>query len=290
MNGDTTMVTREPIERAVASLEREGYRIGHAWVRNVSSGEDTGTVLHELAFYQQPDGGFSGLELDIKAPVSNPFATRLALKILTTLRLADRDLAALREQAVVQRLEGWLDEAQSEDGDWHFAPDVYQHELAPWYAGWTFPSLNPPASLAGLAHRLGLGSQRLHERVRRLFDEKATLAEAETGEFYTVLPYFEYVGAVPHPARDAYLDALARNVERTLAGGGYADAEHFFVHVDAGGPDLARRLPAGTIEGQLDRLVSEQQDDGGWATPYDPAWRPWSTAANAVTLLRHGRA
>jgi hypothetical protein len=43
------------------------------------------------------------------------------------------------------------------------------------------------------------------------------------------------------------------------------------------------------IEAQLDRMLTEQQDDGGWSTPYDQGWRPWFTATNAITLQAHGR-
>jgi hypothetical protein len=284
MGSDQKITTTPP--RALAFLEAAGYPLGAALIRHVTGHATADEVLRELIPYQEPDGGFRGLEVDIKAPVSNPFATRMAMSVLTSLRVEPQEL---KSQALMESMERWLEAAQHEDGDWHFSPEVRQHELAPWFAAWTFPSLNPSAGLSGVARQLGIGSDRLHARVRALFDERATLDEAEHGEFYDVMPYFEYLHSTPHPQRERYLDALATNVVRMTASGGYEDAGHFFAHVEGGGPDLAGRLPDGLIDEQLVRLASEQQEDGGWLTPYDPAWRSWSTTGNVLTLASHGR-
>lgn len=284
MNTDKQMTAPPP--RAIAFLDTAEYPVGVAWIRHVTGNAAADDALRELAAYQNADGGFHGLEVDIKAPVSNPFAAGLAMAILTSLRV---EPGTLRAHPLVSSLERWLEDAQDEDGDWHFSSAVREHELAPWYSAWTFPSLNPSAGLSGSARQIGIGSDLLHQRVRALWDRLATLEEAEHGEFYNVMPYFQYLHSTPHPERDRYLDALAANVTRTASSGGYEDAEHFFVHVEGGGPDLARRLPDGLIDEQLDRLASAQQEDGGWPTPYDPAWRAWTTASSVITLGRHGR-
>lgn len=268
-------------ERGLAFLENHDYALGVAWVRHLWHNAPTDAVVDALATYQNNDGGFSkGLEVDIKAPVSNPFAARLAMHVLLSLRQPAEPASG----PVIEGLDRWLTTAQHEDGDWHFAPEVYQHDLAPWFAGWTFPSLNPACCLAGLAARLNLGTDELQARVRRLFDEKASLEEARTGEFYNLLPYVEYLASVDHPERDAYLDTLAANITATAERGAYADAGHFFEHAHGGGPDLLRRIPAPVIKSQAERLLAEPEDDGGWPSPYDPAWRPWATAANLALL------
>jgi hypothetical protein len=272
-----------PIDRALAFLERQDDPLGVAWVRHIAHDDPAEAVIQALATHQAEDGGFRDIEVDIGAPVSNPFATRMAMNVLASLDpLPDPALP------LMQRMATWLESEQGEDGAWRFRPEVYEHRLAPWFAGWTFPSPNPAGSLAGYARRLGIGSERLYARVRKIFDDQATLEEAATGEFYDVQSHFEYFGPVEHPERDAYLDALAANVVATAAKNGYPDAEHFFVQVNGGGADLERRLPAELVGSQLDRVVSEQDPDGGWPSPYDAAWRPWSAASNAVTLARRG--
>ncbi|MDP8909566.1 MAG: hypothetical protein M3N47_10735 [Chloroflexota bacterium] len=275
---ERTALVQQTVERGVAYLDQQGYALGTAWVRHLWHDAPADAVIDALAAYQYEDGGFgNGLEVDIKAPVSNPFAARLAMTVLVTLR--EPSLGP-----VVDGLDRWLTTTQHADGDWHFAPEIYQHGLAPWFAGWTFPSLNPACCLAGLAARLGLGSDEMQARVRRLFDEKASLDEARTGEFYNLLPYLEYLAGVDHPDRDQYLDALAANITATAERGGYADAGHFFEHAHGGGPDLLRRLPTSLIQAQTERLLAEPEEDGGWPSPYDPAWRPWATAANLALL------
>jgi hypothetical protein len=267
--------------RGLAFLDDRRYALGSAWVRHLWHDGPADAVVDALAGYQNDDGGFGkGLEVDIKAPVSNPFAARLAMIVLLSLRQPAEPVRG----PVTDGLDRWLTTTQHDDGDWHFAPEVYQHDLAPWFAGWTFPSLNPACDLAGLAARLGLGNEEMQARVRRLFDERASLEEARTGEFYNLLPYVEYLAGINHPARDSYLDALAANITATAERGGYADAGHFFEHAHGGGPDLLRRLPPTLIQSQTERLLAEPEEDGGWPSPYDPAWRPWATAGSLAVL------
>ena len=125
--------------------------------------------------------------------------------------------------------------------------------------------------------------------MKSLTDELASPDEVRTGQFYDLLPYAEYFPWVDHPQRETYLTALAERISHDANAGAYADAGHFFEH--AGPPDgeLARRLPTEIVAVQLDRLLAEQQPDGGWPTPYAPHWRSWSTAANLATLRAYGR-
>jgi hypothetical protein len=271
------------IDRALAFLDAHGRPVEAAWARHVCAGEPREAVLDALVTYQNPDGGFgNGLEPDIAAPESQAFAARLAMHILIS-------IGAEPKEPIVARLAGWLEAAQAKDGDWPFSAGVREHALAPWFAGWTFPSLNPALCLAGAATRLGIGSDRLHGRVRALADRLASADAIGQGGFYDVLPYAEYFPWVEHPDRETFLSALVAKVETDARGGAYADAGHFFEHV--GPPDgvLARRLPPDLLATYLDRLLAEQEADGGWPSPYNPVWRSVATAAGAVTLRRYGR-
>lgn len=272
-----------PIDRALAFLDAHGRPVETAWVRHVCGDGPREAVVDALAAYQNPDGGFgNGLEPDIAAPDSQAFAGRLAMHVLIS-------IGAGPEEPIVARFEEWLETAQAEDGDWPFSPAVREHALAPWFAGWTFPSLNPALCLAGAATRLGIGSDRLHGRVRALADRLAEVDAVAGGGFYEVLPYAEYFPWVDHPAREAFLAALAAKVETDAPGDGYADAGHFFEHVGPADGPLAQRLPPHLVAAQLDRLLAEQEADGGWPSPYNPVWRSPATAANAITLRRFGR-
>ena len=267
-------------DRARDYLDKASYPLGVAIVNHAWSEGSAEAVVQELAAYQNLDGGFGkGLEVDIASPASNPFATRLAMLILL-------DLDRVPKGTVVADLARWLAQNQADDGDWHFSEETKLGELAPWFAAWTFPALNPSCCIAGLANRLGIATPIMLDRVGRLFDRLSSLDDARTGDFYGVLPYAEYMGGVYPSNRDAWLDALADNIGNTAERGDYTDAGHFWDHALGGGPELARRLPEPLLSRFADQLIAEQQDDGGWRSPYDQAWRPFITTRSCSILAR----
>lgn len=271
------------VDRALSFLSGQNRPVELAWARFSAGGGNPDEIVTALERYQNPDGGFgNNLEVDIHAPDSQPFAARLAMHVLT-------DAGVAPDHPMVTKLAEWLEREQGEDGDWRLPPGVYEHQLAPWFQGWTFPSPNPSLSVAGAAKRLGIGSARLFERVDALIARQGKLSDAESGSFYDVLPYAEYFPWSDHPERERYIDAIARGIASRTETGGYDDAGHFFEH--AGGPDSAvsQRLPRTLIDARLDRLEGEQQEDGGWPSPYDPAWRPFGTAAALSMLRAYGR-
>lgn len=271
------------LSAALDFLDHHGRPLDAAWARFRCANGSRQAVLDALAAFQNADGGFGqNLEPDIKAPDSQPFAARMAMEVLVS-------LDARPDEPMVSALAGWLVAAQGEDGCWRFPSGVLAHGLAPWFAGWTFPSLNPALNLAGYATRLGIGSAAMGARVRALADRMATLEEAERGEFYNRLPYVEYFPWVTHPQWEAYLDAIVAGIVATDAAGGYPDAAHFFDHAGPANGPIAQRLAPGLIAGWLDRMASEPEADGGWPTAYDPAWRSPTTAKNVVTLAEYGR-
>jgi len=266
--------------RGRAFVQKAGFPLGTAMIDHAWSGGPAQAVMDELAEYQNDDGGFGrGLEVDIESPASNPFAARLAMMML--LGLGDRPLSSLEAN-----LHRWLIDNQHDDGDWHFSEETGEGQLAPWFAGWTFPSLNPACCLAGYANRLGIATPSMLDRVAQLFDEKSSAEEARSGEFYALLPYVEYIAGVDWPGRAVFVEAVVDGITAAERDGTYADAGHFWEHVVGGGPDIAGGIPADVLSKRADALLSEQLPDGGWPTPYNDAWRPLLTAQACVTLAR----
>jgi hypothetical protein len=240
-------------------------------------------LLTVLARYQNADGGFTGLEVDIKAPVSNPFATDLALLICV-------QAGVDRGHPLLERVVAYLEATQDDAGGWRFAPEVYQHELAPWFQGWQWPNLNPACVLAGLLRQLGLGSDTLHAGVARLFAQHASLKDVALGEFYDVRPYAGYfLPEWAHPQRAFYLSGLLWWLMRQQLEGKLDDAGHFFEYARSPETPLGKQLPAAMLTEQLDRLAAEQQDDGGWPSPYNAGWRGWVTLQHLLVLRAFGR-
>lgn len=274
----------DAIERAGRFLEGQGREIDRArFARHFRDGSRE-ALLAALGGYQNADGGFGrGLEPDIKAPGSNPFATELALLICLQANMP-------RDEPLLQRAVAYLERTQHEDGDWRFTEGVYRHELAPWFRGWEWPNLNPGCTIAGLLKELGLGSAELHGRVERLFARLANPEDVAKGDGYAVRPYaYYFLPEWEYPQREFYLSGLLWWVMRLHFGDAEVDGDHFFGYVRGPQTYVGRRLPEAIVADRLDRLVAEQEGDGGWPTPYDPAWRPWTTLQNLLVLRAFGR-
>lgn len=268
------------IEAAREFLLSADYPLGTALVDHLGRNERGAKVVEALQAFQNEEGGFGrGLEVDIKAPESNPFATRLAM----TAMLAVRDDSV---ETLKPSLQEWLASNQNDDGDWHLSAATRAGELAPWFAHWQHPSLNPACCVTGLANRLGIATPEMLARTEKLFGAKSSVVDIQTGGFYELLPYVEYIDSgVVVADRSALLDELATAIS-TRTDEVYADALHFWEQVLAGGPELIDRLPGSLLAERFDALLAEQQPDGGWPTPYDQGWRPWSTTGACLALFQ----
>jgi hypothetical protein len=271
------------VARAGAFLEALGRDVDRARFAFHFAGGSRAALLDALGHHQNEDGGFGhALEVDISAPDSNPFATELALTVCLWAGV-QADVPLLR------RAEAYLERTQTADGDWRFSDGVLAHDIAPWFAHWEWPNLNPACTTSGLARQLGLGSPRLHERAAHLFERLARPDAIPDGDFYAVRPYaYYFLSDTPHPQREAYRDAVADWLllqHREDA----QDGNHFFEYIRTPDSPIAQRLPSDMLNERLNRLLAEQSEDGGWPSPYNAAWRPWVTTQNLLVLQAFGR-
>ncbi len=270
------------VEQVKHFLAAHGRDIEQAQLAYHFEGAPLDELLRVLETYQNADGGFAGLEPDIAAPESNPFATELALAICAQAH-------APQDTPLLQRAVAHLERTQDEDGGWRFTPAIYEHELAPWFQGWEWPNLNPSCTLSGLLRELGLGSAALQAKVEQLFARLANVKDLLSDEFYAVRPYVYYfLPEWAHPQRDLYLSGVVWWLIRQQANDSL-DGNHFFQYVRSPETQVARMLPAALIEERLDRLAAEQMEDGGWPSPYADHWRGPITMQNLLFLRAFGR-
>jgi Prenyltransferase and squalene oxidase repeat len=272
----------DALQRAGQFLHESGRDLDRALFDYTFSGAARDDVVSALASYQNADGGFHGLEVDIAAPDSNPFATELALQICI-----EADVP--RDSEMLQSVVRYLEQTQDDEGSWRFSEGVYQHKLAPWFQAWEWPNLNPSCTTAGLLKQLGLGSPELHARVERLFERLAKVEDLTSDEFYGVRPYASYfLPELQHPQRELYLSGvlwwLIRQAENAEM-----DGNHFFQYAPRPDVYTARMLPQRILDRRLEMLAAEQQEDGGWPTPYDPRWRSTVSIHNLLTLRAFGK-
>jgi hypothetical protein len=272
------------LNAARAFLETHGRDIDRARFDYHFGDGSQDAVLEALSHYQNEDGGFGhGLEPDISAPVSNPFATELALAIFS-------EVGAPGDHPMVQSTVRYLEDTQREEGDWQFSPEVYEHPLAPWFQGWTWPTLNPGVTTSGLLRVMGLGSDRLHARAERLFQQLATPNDLLGDEYYAVRPYSLYfLSEWDHPQRELYLSGIVWWLIRQDAAGTLPDAFHYLEYVRGPETYVGRHLPRRLITARLDQLEREQAEDGGWPVAYADHWRAPTTVESLLMLHRFGR-
>lgn len=272
------------IDSAAKFFTEHGRDIERERFRYHFGGGTQEDFLKVLGRYQNDDGGFGhGLEPDISAPVSNPFAMELALLYCIQAGVPN-DVPLLR------RAVGYLEATQEKDGSWRFSPEVYEADLAPWFAEWTWPNMNPTCTTAGLLRQLELGSERLHRRVGQFFDQHARHVDLLKDEFYTVRPYayyFEADGGVGDA--ELYRAGLLWWLIRQHETGKVEDGGHFFEYARRPDLSVARHIPATIVDAELDRLTSDQQSDGGWSSPYADHWRGPTTVQSLLVLQAYGR-
>jgi hypothetical protein len=146
--------------------------------------------------------------------------------------------------------------------------------------------LNPACCVDGLANQLGIATENMLARTADLFANLASIEQVANGSFYDLLPYSEYLTAVDHvPQQQAFLDAFVARVTSS-ANEIYQDAAHFWDQILALGDAMTERLSEDLLSSWAKRLLTEQEADGGWPTPYDPAWRPWATTGAVIVLAR----
>lgn len=275
------------LDKAAGFLERHGREVERVRFRYHFADGSLDDLLSALAEYQNPDGGFGhGLEPDLKARESNPFATELALTICLWADVP-------RDHPLLARTVDYLERTQTEEGDWRFSEAVYGDEMAPWFREWQFPNLNPGCTTAGLLKALDLGSERLHARAAALLERLAKPEDLISGGFYGARPYAMYF--LPrskewdHPARGFYLGGVLWWLIRSHVEGTIEDGNHFFEYIRTPETALGRGMPPPILEAKLDLLESEQAEDGGWPVPYGAHWRSWATMQNLLTLQAFGR-
>ena len=270
------------IRKAQLFLEQNGRDIDIARFNYHFGTLSINGLLDVLACYQNPDGGFWGLECDIAALQSNPFAAEIALLICLKAGVPV-------EIPLLKKTVECLERSQDADGGWRFSPEIDHHELAPWFQTWVWPNLNPACTLAGLLMELKIGPKRILDRVEQLFERLEKPEEVTRGDFYNVRPYAMYfIPETGSPRQDFYRAELIHWFVRQHQLN-QIDNTHFFEYIRSPGTYAGQGIPGEIIQTRLDSLIAEQAEDGGWPSPYAAHWRPWITINNLLVLREFGR-
>jgi len=235
---------------------------------------DAHGVVDALRGYQNADGGFGhGLEPDKRCPDSLPLDVEVAFD---TLLAADA-----RDDVMIRRAVDWLALTANSDGAVPLCgPAVEGYPRAEHISEWTYqPGLNPTAGLVGRLYALGFDHPWRDKAGAWCAAELAKGFPEDAHGMHESLEFLEHTDGVDLDRVRDWLPKL-QWFRADAADPSYGVTPLHFAPT----PDSFWRplFTEAQLEAHLDRLVADQQPDGGWAI----TWEPPSTAA---TLEYRGR-
>jgi hypothetical protein len=277
MPGMTTAQKTRQVNEALAHefVHRHGRVLDRRRLLLHCGGDSPDGVVAAVLAYQNADGGFGqALEPDCRTPFSQPEATRTALAVL--------DDAGRLDAVDLARVADWLASVTAADGGVPFClPTVAGFPRAPWWEPEGDPApgnLTPTGGLVGLLRKAGVQHSWLDRAEQfcwlTLENRTEPLNQYAASNAATFLFNQPDTDRAEH-ARKQLLAEL--NVERE--GPDAFTPLHFAPHPNH---PCRAAFDDATIDTALDRLVAEQQEDGGWPvtwpSPGETAIYEWRAA------------
>jgi hypothetical protein len=258
-------------------VRREARLLEGRLFSTLFEGADPQGVVDALRGYQNPDGGFGhGLEPDKRCPASLALDVEVAFDTLLA--------AGAHDDEMIRRAVDWLQSVATPDGAVSLcAPIVEDYPRAEHISDWTYqPDLNPTAGLVGRLHKLGV--------VHPWRDQAAAWCAAELAKgfpedahgMHEAMEYLEHTDNVDLDQVRDWLPKL--NWYRADA----ADPTYGVtpLHLAPTPDSFWRPLFADPqLEAHLDRLIADQQPDGGWAITWEPPSQSSTLAYRAIVTL-----
>ena len=264
--------------RASEFVYRSGRVLERRLFERLFNGAGTDGVVAAVLAYRNEDGGFgNGLEPDKLAPQSQPIDVGFALKTLSE--------AGAREPEIAEQACGFLEPLADERGFVPIVlPSVADYPRADHWGDGNFPpTVSPAIGIAGYLHELGVENPWLERVTGSCFDaiENEPLKDAHA--IHDAVVFAERA-----PGGERLLPRLAELLKQ---------ADWF----RSDPQDESYGLPPTKFprdwfddelyDAHLERLRSEQQDDGGWPIAWEPpgpasvaAWRAIVTIEALRTL------
>jgi hypothetical protein len=243
----------------------------------VFEGADPRGVVEALRGYQNADGGFGhGLEPDKLCPDSLALDAEVAFGTLLA--------AGARDEEMVRRAVDWLDQVATADGAVALcSPAIEGYPHAEHITEWTYkPDLNPTAGLVGLLHKLGVEHPWRDRAAVWCGAELAKGFPEDAHGMHEALEFLEYSGDADLDRIRDWLPKLA-HYRADAADPTYGVTPLQFAPT----PDShwAPLFTEAQLEAHLDRLVADQQPDGGWALTWEPPGQASTLAYRGIVTV-----
>jgi hypothetical protein len=276
-------VVEASFERARELVYRSGRVLERRLFARLFEDGDAHGVVNAVLAYGNADGGFGhGLEPDKLAPQSQPLDVQFALQSLADAGADGREIGA----ATCDFLEPLADERGLVP---IVLPSVADYPRAEHWGDGVFPpGINPTIAIVGYLNGFG---------VEHPWLTRATETCLETLENETLDEAHGFVAAAVFVERVPQAQPFASRLAETLP-----NAQMFLADPDAEGYGVPpTKFPRGWFDealydAHLDKLESQQEEDGGWPVAWNPpgpgslvAWRAILTIEALKTLKKNGR-
>ena len=302
------MLTCRAADKARAFLAEGARPLEQARLAFHLDGADADAVIHELAQFQNADGGFGhGLEPDLRTPASSILATTVGLQVC-------REIGAPSDHPVVEEAIRYLvNTYNAPHKAWEFIPE--EAESSPRADWWNYAPtdgaegrfyVNPRVEALGWLYDYGARAAAgiLDELTASLLDHMSGAApRIEMHDFLCYLRLAETAGA-PEALRGPVIARLHGSIPHTVETDPKAWNGYCTKPLDVAPTPtslLADEFTPDEIAANLDHLIASQKRDGSWAPPwewgrYPTAWRQaereWKgvlTVKAMTTLREYGR-
>jgi len=259
-------VSAAALDRAVAFVEACGDRFSIARARSLVAGHPPVDPCLPDGVVQRKDGSL-GLELGNPAESEwEPMLRSLA---------AAADLGCLH-LPFVERACGFLEVVQADDGSWGSSDEAEESRII------------RTGMIAGHLGKTRFARAATLTRAGDYIADRFTPDLVQGFNWAAIAAYANYFANVPHDESDAVLQWIGRELERGFRSGRFDGVRTARVLLYAEAPSLpggrvdaarvllyaeAPSLPGGRVDASeaLERLLGEQQADGGWLRFDDPA-------------------
>ncbi|MEU4190311.1 hypothetical protein AB0E69_00280 [Kribbella sp. NPDC026611] len=258
-------------------VRREARLVESRLFETVFEGADAQGVVDALHGYQNPDGGFGhGLEPDKRCPDSLALDVEVAFDALIA--------SGARDDDMVRRAVDWLDQAANADGAVSLcSPAVENYPRAVHITDWTYqPDLNPTAGLVGRLHTLGVEHPWRDRASAWCAAELAKGLPEDAHGMHEALEFLEHTGDADFDRIRDWLPKLA-HFRADAASPEYGVTPLHFAPT----PDSFWRplFTEAQLEAHLDRLIEDQQDDGGWTLTWEPPGQSSTLAYRGIITV-----
>lgn len=231
---------------AVAFVEACGDRFSVARARALAAGRTPEDLCLPDGATQRSDGSIGAAE------GGSAFEFELLLRVLG----AAADLGGLH-LPVVERACSYLEAVQADDGSWGVVDESEERKIV------------RTGMLAGHLGKTRFARAAMLTGAGDYIADRFTPDLVQNFNWPAIAAYANYFANVPHDESDAVLQWIGRELERGFRSGRFDGVQTARVLLYAEAPSL----PGGRVDATevIERLLAEQQGDGGWLRFDDPA-------------------